>query len=118
MLPSVNFQPASATWLMFVLCLLPGCVALTGETAGENIDDTVVTTEIKARLGEEKLINTTRVSVKTERGIAYLTGAVATSAERDKAISIAKNVKGVREVVDTIATPGATSVRLSIRLMS
>jgi len=86
--------------LVLVQFLLAGCTTLTGETAGQSIDDTVLTSEIKARLGDEKLINTTRISVKTERGVVYLTGAVGTSAERNKAISIAKNVKGVREVVD------------------
>ena len=86
--------------LVLVQFLLAGCTTLTGETAGQSIDDTVLTSEIKARLGDEKLINTTRISVKTERGVVYLTGAVGTSEERNKAISIAKNVKGVREVVD------------------
>lgn len=86
--------------LVLVQFFLAGCTALTGETAGQSIDDTVLTSEIKAKLGDEKLINTTRVSVKTERGVVYLTGAVGTSEERNKAISIAKNVKGVHEVVD------------------
>ena len=86
--------------LVLVQFYLAGCTSLTGETAGQNIDDTVITSEVKARLGEEKLVNTTRVSVKTERGVVYLTGAVATSEERNKALYITKNVNGVREVVD------------------
>jgi osmotically-inducible protein OsmY len=89
--------------LVLVQFFLAGCTALTGETAGQSIDDTVLTSEVKAKLGDEKLINTTRISVKTERGVVYLTGAVGTSEERDKAVSIAKNVKGVREVVDHLA---------------
>ena len=89
--------------VVLVQFLLAGCTSLTGETAGQSIDDTVLTSEIKAKLGDEKLINTTRISVKTERGVVYLTGAVGTSEERDKAVSIAKNVKGVHEVVDHLA---------------
>lgn len=89
-------------WLIFVLLLLPGCVALTGETAGENIDDTVLTTEIKARLAGEKVLHTTRVGVKTERGVVYLTGSVDTADDRNKIGEIVKKVKGVRDVVNRI----------------
>ncbi len=88
--------------LIFILCLLPGCVALTGETAGENIDDAVLTTEIKARLATEKVLHTTRVGVKTERGVVHLTGNVETDDERSTIVEIVKNVKGVRDVVDSI----------------
>lgn len=96
-------EPKFSTLLVLVVLVpffLAGCTTLTGETAGENIDDTVLTSQIKAKLADEKLINTTRVSVKTERGVVYLTGAVTTSEERHKVVEIAKNVKGVREVVD------------------
>jgi hyperosmotically inducible periplasmic protein len=89
--------------VVLVQFLLAGCTSLTGETAGQSIDDTVLTSEVKAKLGDEKLVNTTWISVKTERGVVYLTGSVSTSDDRDKAISIAKNVKGVREVVDHLA---------------
>jgi len=86
--------------LVLVQFFLAGCQSLTGETAGENIDDSVLTTEIKTRLAEEKLINSTRVGVKTERGVVYLTGAVATAEERNRVVQITKNVRGVREVVN------------------
>lgn len=89
--------------VVLVQFFLAGCASLTGETAGQSLDDTVITSEVKAKLGDEKLVNTTRVSVKTERGVVYLTGAVATANDQNKAISIAKNVKGVREVVDHLA---------------
>ncbi len=90
--------------VVLVQFFLAGCGAsLTGETAGQSLDDTVITSEVKARLGDEKLVNTTRISVKTERGVVYLTGAIGTSDERDKVVSIAKNVKGVHEVVDHLA---------------
>ena len=89
--------------LVLVQFFLAGCTTLTGETAGQSIDDTFLTSEVKAKLGNEKLVNTTRISVKTERGVVYLTGTVDTSEERDRAVSIARNVKGVREVVDHLA---------------
>lgn len=89
--------------VVLVQFFLAGCASLTGETAGQSVDDTVITSEVKAKLGNEKLVNTTRVSVKTERGVVYLTGAVATADDRAKAVSITKNVKGVHDVVDHLA---------------
>ncbi|HEV8243630.1 MAG TPA: BON domain-containing protein [Nitrospirales bacterium] len=86
--------------LVLVQFFLAGCQSLTGETAGENIDDSVLTTEIKTRLAQEKLINSTRVGVKTERGVVYLTGAVPTPEERNRVVQITKSVRGVREVVN------------------
>lgn len=97
-----RWSGSCVVWLIFVLLLLPGCVALTGETAGENIDDTVLTTEIKARLAGEKVLHTTRVGVKTERGVVYLTGSVDTADDRNKIGEIVKKVKGVRDVVNRI----------------
>ena len=87
---------------LVLLLLLAGCVALTGETAGENIDDAVITTEIKGKLAGEKVVHTTKVGVKTERGVVYLTGSVETADERSQVVQIAKKVRGVRDVVDRL----------------
>lgn len=86
--------------LFLVLLIHPGCVAMTGETAGETVDDTVITSEVKAKLTGEKASHATRVSVKTERGVVYLTGSVETADDRSKVVKIARGVKGVRDVVD------------------
>ena len=88
------------TCLLFVQFFLGGCVAITGETAGESVDDTVLTSEIKVKLTDERLVNMTRVSVRTERGVVYLTGFVGTVEERNRIVQIAQHVKGVREVVN------------------
>lgn len=86
--------------LILIGLAFSGCVALTGETAGETVDDTVITTEVKAKLVGEKILHTTRVGVKTERGVVYLTGVVETAEERAQIKKIVGGVRGVREVVD------------------
>ena len=88
--------------LILIVLALSGCVALTGETAGENLDDAVITTEVKAKLAAEKVLHTTRVGVKTERGVVHLTGSVDTADERSQINKIVKGVKGVRDVVDRL----------------
>ena len=43
---------------------------------GQVIDDTVLTTEVKAKLSAEKLSNLTKIEVKTDQGIVTLNGTV------------------------------------------
>ena len=77
------------------LLLITGCQAMTGETAGQNIDDSALTTSVKTSLAGEKLNTLTRVGVETNNGIVYLTGEVETAAEKSRAGTVASQVKGV-----------------------
>jgi hyperosmotically inducible protein len=78
--------------------LLSGCQALTGETLGEHIDDTTITSTVKTRLAAEKGTTLTRIQVDTDRGVVQLTGVVENAAERARAEQIARDVKGVKGV--------------------
>jgi osmotically-inducible protein OsmY len=88
--------------VVLVVVALSGCVALTGSTLGQNIDDTNVTTEIKARLAAEKAATLTRVHVETQQGTVYLTGIVPTEALKERAGEIARRIHGVRDVVNNV----------------
>ena len=87
---------------VLVVIGLSGCVALTGSTLGQNIDDTNITTEIKARLAGEKAATLTRVHVETQQGTVYLTGIVSTDALKERAAEIAGKIHGVRGVVNNV----------------
>jgi hyperosmotically inducible protein len=78
--------------------LLSGCQALTGETLGEHIDDTTITSTVKTRLAGEKGTTLTRIQVDTDRGVVQLSGVVEDAAERARAEQIARGVKGVKSV--------------------
>ena len=82
--------------------LLSGCQALTGETMGQNIDDTNITTSVKTKLAAEKGITLTRVQVDTNRGVVQLTGVVDSAADRSKAEQVARGVGGVKSVVNNL----------------
>ena len=82
--------------------LLSGCQALTGETMGQNIDDTTITTSVKTKLAAEKSITLTRVQVDTNRGVVQLTGVVDSAADRSKAEQVARSVGGVKSVVNNL----------------
>ena len=85
--------------LMFVL---NGCQAMTGETAGQNIDDGTLTTYVKTALAGERVNTLTRVGVETNNGIVVLTGEVETAQEKSRAGTVAGQVKGVRGVTNNL----------------
>jgi len=85
--------------LMF---LLTGCQAMTGETMGENIDDTTITTTVKAKLAAEKGTTLTRVQVDTNRSVVQLSGVVESAADRARAEQVTRGVGGVKGVVNNL----------------
>jgi hyperosmotically inducible protein len=87
--------------LLFFM-LVSGCTALTGETLGQNVDDTNITTTVKAKLTADKASNLTRVEVTTTRGVVHLAGIVETEAQRERAEQIASQVGGVKSVVNNL----------------
>ena len=82
--------------------LLNGCQAMTGETAGELVDDTVITTNVKAKLAAEKGATLTRVEVDTNRGVVQLSGTVGSASDRAMAERVARTVGGVKSVTNNL----------------
>lgn len=79
-----------------------GCQAMTGETLGEQVDDTTITTTVKAKLAAEKGTTLTRVQVDTNRGVVQLSGVVESSTDRSRAEQVARGVGGVKGVVNNL----------------
>lgn len=65
------------------------------------VTDTWITTKVKADLLATDNVAGTDVKVETKNGIVTLTGAVATQAEHDKAVAVAKGIEGVKSVKST-----------------
>jgi hyperosmotically inducible periplasmic protein len=85
-----------------IMFLMTGCQAMTGETAGQNIDDGVLTSSVKTSLAGERLNTLSRVGVETNNGVVVLTGEVETAAEKSRAGTVASQVKGVRLVTNNL----------------
>jgi hyperosmotically inducible periplasmic protein len=85
-----------------LLFFMSGCQALTGQTVGESMDDSMITSSVKTQLASDKLVTLTRVEVETNNGIVYLTGQVQTAEQRSHIGSIASQVKGVKKVVNNL----------------
>ena len=88
---------------VLVLMALSGCQSMTGETVGQNIDDTNITAAVKTKLATgEKASTLTRINVDTVRGVVSLNGVVATEQDRARAEQLAGQVGGVRRVINNL----------------
>lgn len=75
------------------------CDTISGrETPGEYLDDTTITSKVKASIFDEPSLKSTQVSVETFQNVVQLSGFVDTWSGKAKAGDIARNVKGVRSV--------------------
>jgi osmotically-inducible protein OsmY len=81
---------------------LSACTTLTGESLGQNVDDTTITTTVKSKLALDKASSLTRIGVETVKGVVHLTGIVESTDVRDRATTIARDVGGVRGVVNNL----------------
>lgn len=87
-----------------VLLTATGCAVTRGqETVGAYIDDTGITTLVKARMVENKQVDAAAISVETLNGTVMLSGFAKSSNEKMTAESIARGVSGVRMVKNEIA---------------
>lgn len=87
-----------------VLLTTPGCAVTRGqETIGNYVDDATITTQIKSRFVENKVVDAASISVETMKGTVMLSGFAKSGAERSTAETIARGVKGVTSVKNEIA---------------
>jgi osmotically-inducible protein OsmY len=82
-----------------VLASLLGCASTpTHEGTGEYVDDTVITTKVKTAIFDEPSLKSAEINVETFKGVVQLTGFVSSRAAIDKAVEVARGVKGVTSV--------------------
>jgi len=68
------------------------------ESAGEYVDDSVITTKVKSLLAADDFLKSFQITVETNKGAVQLSGSVNSQQGVDKAVTIAKSVKGVTSV--------------------
>ena len=88
--------------LLAAVLFLGGCTAMTGQTAGENIDDAAITARVKSVLAADRLSNLTRVDVDTTNQVVALNGVVPSREAKDRAEELAKEVRGVKKVQNNL----------------
>jgi hyperosmotically inducible periplasmic protein len=81
-----------------------GCAVTRGqESVGAYIDDSAITTAVKARFVDNKSVDAAAISVETMKGTVMLSGFAKSSAEKSVAESLAWKVDGVKSVKNEIA---------------
>jgi len=90
---------------------LSACTAMTGESAGRNVDDAAITTSVKTHLAADSARTLTSVDVDTVRGTVYLSGTVPDAESRHRAARIAGEVSGVERVVNNLQTRAGDNPR-------
>lgn len=76
-----------------------GCAATQkNESAGQYLDDSVITTKVKAEIFSEATLKTLQINVKTYKAKVQLSGFVASEQSVSKAGEVAGRVEGVVSV--------------------
>ena len=76
-----------------------GCASTsTQEGTGEYVDDTVITTKVKAAILKEPTLKSAEINVETFKGVVQLSGFVSSQAAESKAVEVARTVGGVKSV--------------------
>jgi hyperosmotically inducible protein len=83
-----------------LLTVLSGALAACATV--DRTEDMRIESEVKARLVAEKDANLTRLGVVSSDATVYLSGAVASREQRAQAEALARGVRGVRRVVNTV----------------
>ena len=68
------------------------------DSAQQSVSDTWITGKVKSSFVAESALSAMEIGVETKQGVVTLSGVVATEAERDLAISAARNIEGVQDV--------------------
>ncbi|MBL8414979.1 MAG: BON domain-containing protein [Propionivibrio sp.] len=76
------------------------------ESTGEYVDDAVITSKVKAAVLGESSLKSAEINVETYKGIVQLTGFVRSRADIDKAVAVARGVKGVTSVKNDMIVKG------------
>lgn len=89
----------SALFLAVLLMSVLGCAGTSKqESTGEYIDDSVITTKVKAAIFNEPTLKSAEINVETFKSVVQLSGFVSTQANIYKAVEVARGVGGVKSV--------------------
>jgi osmotically-inducible protein OsmY len=89
----------SAFFLALALMTAAGCSSTPKqEGSGEYVDDTVITSKVKAAILNEPGLSSADVNVETFKGVVQLSGFVNSRADINTAVAVARGVGGVKSV--------------------
>ena len=98
-----NFTRALLIAAVMGSTAMAGCTSTaTKQSAGEVVDDGVVTAKIKAKLIDDPVTKAHQINVDTFKGTVQLSGFVDSTEARSRASQLAKGTDGVKEVKNSL----------------
>ena len=89
----------SALFLAITMVSFVGCASTSKqESTGQYMDDSVITTKVKAAIFNEPDLKSAEINVETFKGVVQLSGFVSSQAAVNKAIQVTRTVAGVKSV--------------------
>lgn len=90
-----------ALFAVIGLTFLAACSSTpTQESTGQYLDDSVITTKVKAAILDEPTLKSAEINVETFKGVVQLSGFVSSQASATKATEVARGITGVKSVKD------------------
>jgi osmotically-inducible protein OsmY len=94
-----SFNRFATFFFVIVFASLLGCASTSKqEGTGEYVDDTVITSKVKAEIFNEPSLKSAEINVETFKGVVQLSGFVNSREDINKAAQVARGVKGVVSV--------------------
>ncbi len=89
----------SAVLLAVTLSSVVGCASTSQrEGTGEYVDDSVITAKVKTAIFNDPTLKVAEINVETFKGEVQLAGFVSSQADINRAIMVARGVRGVTAV--------------------
>jgi osmotically-inducible protein OsmY len=89
--------------LLMLIAAFSACASTrTHESAGEFVDDSVITTKVKSLLAADDFLKSFQISAETYQGTVQLSGFVNSQKAVDKAAEIVWSVKGVKSLKNNL----------------
>ena len=97
-----NIKRIAAFFAVFVLATVVGCASTDAPSKQQGVsgyvDDSVITTKVKAAIFNEPTLKSSEINVETFKGVVQLSGFVGSQADINKAVAVTRAVGGVTSV--------------------
>jgi len=74
----------------------------TAQKVGDFVSDAALTAKIKSKMALDDGVRARTIDVSTTDGVVTLTGTVGSAAEHDRAVRLARETNGIKQVVDRL----------------
>lgn len=86
-----------------LITFIAGCAGTSKtESTGQYIDDSAITTKVKAEIFNDPMLKVLQINVESYKGVVQLSGFVDSIRAADRAVSVTESVKGVKAVHNSL----------------